>query len=148
LQLIELQTNLLETLRALTEWGRNNTSPLDENTPHDLLVRAVNLIEVADDEARWAQVRAAHGMSEAENTEPQAEKARRITCSYAQADLAQIVATVRRDTLAGRVETRTTIGNLTYDEAKLYEIRLAQMPSRIASTIGVKSGSYYVYVTQ
>lgn len=43
-----INTELLETLRALTNWGRDHTSPRDPNTPHDLLVRAVKVIDEAD----------------------------------------------------------------------------------------------------
>lgn len=48
MQLTELQTNLLEALRALTDWGRDNTSPRDANSPHNLLIRAVEVIAEAD----------------------------------------------------------------------------------------------------
>jgi len=32
-------------LRALVDWGRQHTSPIDENSPHDLLVNACAIIE-------------------------------------------------------------------------------------------------------
>lgn len=40
---------LLEALINLTEWGRTHTSPLDANSPHDLLIAAVNAISKATD---------------------------------------------------------------------------------------------------
>jgi hypothetical protein len=44
----KINTELLSALRALTDWGREHTSPRDPNTPHDLLVRAVAVIDEAD----------------------------------------------------------------------------------------------------
>lgn len=38
---------LLEALINLTEWGRTYTSPLDANSPHDLLIAAANVISKA-----------------------------------------------------------------------------------------------------
>jgi hypothetical protein len=46
LQVSQLQTKLLETLRALTDWRREHTSPCDANSP--LLIRAVEVINEAD----------------------------------------------------------------------------------------------------
>lgn len=43
-----INTQLLEALRALTDWGREHTSPRDPNSPHDLLIRAVEVIAEAD----------------------------------------------------------------------------------------------------
>jgi hypothetical protein len=41
------QSRLEEALRALVDWGRENTSPRDANSPHELLVAAC---EALDDE--------------------------------------------------------------------------------------------------
>ena len=41
---LEGADKVLEALKALTEWGRTYTSPLDANSPHDLLVAAVAAI--------------------------------------------------------------------------------------------------------
>lgn len=38
---------LRDALEALTEWGRNHTSPTDPNSPHELLVAAVEALEKA-----------------------------------------------------------------------------------------------------
>lgn len=38
---------MLEALRALLDWGRDNTSPVDANSPHALLVRACEVIAKA-----------------------------------------------------------------------------------------------------
>ena len=43
-----IDTRLLETLRALTDWAREHTSPLDADSPHELLIRAVAVIDEAD----------------------------------------------------------------------------------------------------
>ena len=43
-----INTDLLEALRALTDWGREFTSPRDANNPMDLLIRAMAVIEKAD----------------------------------------------------------------------------------------------------
>jgi hypothetical protein len=43
-----VNTRLLEALRALTDWAREHTSPRDANSPHDLLIQAVAVIEEAD----------------------------------------------------------------------------------------------------
>lgn len=42
--------DLLKALQNLTEWGRTHTSPLDANSPHDLLIAAVNAIAKATGE--------------------------------------------------------------------------------------------------
>ena len=39
--------DLLAALEALTEWGRTYTSPLDSNSPHALLIAAVEAIAKA-----------------------------------------------------------------------------------------------------
>jgi hypothetical protein len=44
----EINTQLLGALRALLNWGRDNTSPRDANSPHDLLVTATKVIDEAD----------------------------------------------------------------------------------------------------
>ncbi len=36
--------DLLKVLKKIVDWGRENTSPLDANSPHTLLVEASNLI--------------------------------------------------------------------------------------------------------
>ena len=36
--------DLLAKLKALSDWGRTHTSPLDKNSPHELLIDAVNAI--------------------------------------------------------------------------------------------------------
>ena len=42
--LIAAAPDLLEALQSLTEWGRTHTSPLDPNSPHDLLIAAMKAI--------------------------------------------------------------------------------------------------------
>jgi hypothetical protein len=42
------QAELLSALKALTDWGRGHTSPLDENSPHTLLVDACTAIDKAN----------------------------------------------------------------------------------------------------
>jgi hypothetical protein len=37
--------DLLKALQDLTEWGRTHTSPLDKNSPHQLLIAAVTALE-------------------------------------------------------------------------------------------------------
>ena len=44
---VNAHDELLAALEALTEWGRTHTSPLDTNSPHDLLIAAVNAIAKA-----------------------------------------------------------------------------------------------------
>lgn len=39
--------DLLDALKALTEWGRTHTSPRDANSPHQLLINAVEAIAKA-----------------------------------------------------------------------------------------------------
>jgi hypothetical protein len=39
---------LLAALKALTDWGREHTSPLDQNSPHALLISACRAIERAE----------------------------------------------------------------------------------------------------
>jgi len=39
-RLIAAAPALLEALQALTDWGRDHTSPKDPNSPHDLLIAA------------------------------------------------------------------------------------------------------------
>lgn len=41
---------LLKALEDLTNWGRDNTSPLDTNSPHTLLIAAVDAIMKAKGE--------------------------------------------------------------------------------------------------
>ena len=42
--------DLLGALQSLTEWGRTHTSPLDPNSPHDLLIAAMEAISKATGE--------------------------------------------------------------------------------------------------
>jgi hypothetical protein len=42
------QAELLSALKALTDWGREHTSPLDHNSPHALLVNACAAIAKAE----------------------------------------------------------------------------------------------------
>jgi hypothetical protein len=42
------QSELLAALKALTDWGREHTSPLDQNSPHALLISACRAIERAE----------------------------------------------------------------------------------------------------
>jgi hypothetical protein len=44
----EIGAEVLETLRALTDWARENTSPRDANSPHDILIRTAAVIDEAD----------------------------------------------------------------------------------------------------
>ena len=39
---------LLDALRGLTDWCREHTSPVQENTPHDLIVAAMRAIAKAE----------------------------------------------------------------------------------------------------
>ena len=47
-QLIQAAPSLLAALSALLEWGRDNTSPRDVNSPHLLLVAADVAIAMAE----------------------------------------------------------------------------------------------------
>lgn len=47
-RLFSAAPELLATLKALTDWGRDHTSPRDENSPHALLVAAVAAIHAAE----------------------------------------------------------------------------------------------------
>ena len=42
-----LNADLLAALRALTDWGRTHTSPLDPSGPHELLIDACAAIAKA-----------------------------------------------------------------------------------------------------
>jgi hypothetical protein len=42
------QSELLAALKALTDWGREHTSPTDHNSPHALLVNACRAIDKAN----------------------------------------------------------------------------------------------------
>jgi hypothetical protein len=42
------QAELLSALKALTDWGREHTSPTDHNSPHSLLVNACRAIDKAN----------------------------------------------------------------------------------------------------
>ena len=44
---VNAHDDLLAALEALTEWGRTYTSPRDANSPHELLIAAVNAINRA-----------------------------------------------------------------------------------------------------
>jgi hypothetical protein len=62
--------------------------------------------------------------------------------------LAEIVATVRRETLAGKVETQITIDNLTSDEARLYALRVKQSAGFSGDCkVITRGGVYSVRVT-
>lgn len=50
-RLIAAAPDLLAALKALTEWGREHTSPRDENSPHSLLIAAVAAIAKAEGRA-------------------------------------------------------------------------------------------------
>jgi hypothetical protein len=50
-----VNAELLAALRALTDWGREHTSPRDANSPHDLLIRAVAAIDKADADRGYAR---------------------------------------------------------------------------------------------
>jgi hypothetical protein len=41
---LTLANETMECLRELLEWGTSNTSPTDPNSPHDLLVKADELL--------------------------------------------------------------------------------------------------------
>jgi hypothetical protein len=45
---VEAHPELLEALRELLDWGRDHTSPRDENSPHELLVNAHAAIRKAE----------------------------------------------------------------------------------------------------
>jgi hypothetical protein len=47
-----INRELLETLRALTDWAREHTSPRDANSPHDILIRATAVIAKAEREGK------------------------------------------------------------------------------------------------
>lgn len=51
-RLIAAAPDLLEALKDLSDWGRTYTSPLDANSPHDLLIAAINAITKATGEER------------------------------------------------------------------------------------------------
>lgn len=44
----KVSPRLLEALRDLAEWGRTHTSPLDSNTPHELLIKAMGALAEVD----------------------------------------------------------------------------------------------------
>lgn len=46
-RLIAAAPDLLAALRDLLEWGRDNTSPRDDNSPHNLLIAAAAAIAKA-----------------------------------------------------------------------------------------------------
>jgi hypothetical protein len=46
-ELHESNVELLTALEALTDWGREHTSPLQPNSPHELLVRAAAAVAKA-----------------------------------------------------------------------------------------------------
>jgi hypothetical protein len=50
-RLIAAAPDLLAALEALTEWGRTHTSPTQANSPHALLIAAVEAIAKAKGEA-------------------------------------------------------------------------------------------------
>jgi len=39
--------DMLEALKEILEWGRNHTSPIDENSPHSILVKIHAAVEKA-----------------------------------------------------------------------------------------------------
>jgi hypothetical protein len=47
-RLIEAAPELLDAGRALLEWCRENTSPRDENSPHELLIDLAAVIDRAE----------------------------------------------------------------------------------------------------
>lgn len=216
MQLTELQTDLLEALRALTDWGRDNTSPRDPNNPHSLLVRAAGVIAEADRLRAEAEAEADrlrtedtltytlanghkvvhHRITDADalarqpagataiitdlwrfieddgDTEeffalrervrnyyaaggsaPRLEILEAIDASIANHEqespskLDAILATVRRETLAGTVTVKTAIGNLTPDEASLYKLRI-EATGATAQQVTKGGGVYSVHVTE
>jgi len=48
-RLIAAAPDLLAALEALTDWGREHTSPRDDNSPHLLLIAAMEAIAKATD---------------------------------------------------------------------------------------------------
>jgi hypothetical protein len=46
-RLIAAAPELAQALKALTKWGRDTTSPRDPNSPHALLVAAVDALQKA-----------------------------------------------------------------------------------------------------
>lgn len=47
LLMMKAAPDLLKALRDLLDWGREHTSPRDANSPHELLIAAVNAIAEA-----------------------------------------------------------------------------------------------------
>lgn len=43
-KLVAAAPDLLKALKDLLEWGRDHTSPIDPNSPHQLLVQACNAV--------------------------------------------------------------------------------------------------------
>lgn len=47
-RLIAAAPDLLAALRALLDWGREHTSPRDDNSPHALLIQACEAVAKAE----------------------------------------------------------------------------------------------------